>query len=182
MRITIEDIRHPLQRERISNTSKFLVVEEGSSRVKILIAQTYRTFMNGDFRHVGGSMGLITPDKNLYEAHLAIGVDILVRNFRIIKNRYGIDYPDRNISSDVFLNDTLWLLCHRILRIVKPIYSEYEVRLLMAEIISVVTTITGEMIFFIDGEWKTSGSMYLDKNIFIKRRTYKHNFVDARIS
>lgn len=190
MRITTENIRHPgLQRERISDTSKFVVVEgESNNKVKILIAQTYRTFRNGDFQQMGDMsafngliIGLRTPDKSIYEAHLAISVDILVRNFRIVKNRYH-NCLDSDISSDVFLNDTLWLLCHQILRIVKPIYSEYEVRQLMSEIISVVTTITGEPIFFINGKWKTHRDMWLDRNVFIKRRTYKHNFVDARVS
>ena len=182
MRITIEDIRHPLQAERISDTSKFLVIEEGYNKVKILIAQTYRTFRNGDFQQMGDMIGLRTPTKSIYEAHLAISVDILVRNFRIVKNRYGGDYPDRDISSDFFLNNTLSSLCRQILGTVKNVFSEYEVRWLMAEIILVISAITGEMIFSIDGKWKTGRDMYLDKNIFIKRKTYKHNFVDARIS
>ena len=182
MRISIENIRHRPQRERISDPSKFLVVEEGSNMVKILIVQTYRTFRNGDYQQMGDMIGLYTPDKSLYEAHLAIGVDIVLRNFRIVKNRYGSDYPDRDISSGIFLNNILWSLCHQILGTIKTIYSEYEVRCLMTEIISVITMITGESIFFVDGKWKTMRDICLDKTIFIKRKSYKHNFTNARVS
>lgn len=182
MRITIEDIRHPLQRERISNTSKFVVIEEGDSKIKILIATTYRSFRNGDFNQRGDIVGLHTPDKNLYEASLAIGVDIALRNFMVVKNRYGRDSRGELIDSDVFLENMLRALCRQMIGSIKYTVSEFEVQHLMAYIVSVISQITDEPIFMVDGKWKTSRDIYLDKSLIIKRKQYKHNFIDARVS
>ena len=177
MRITIKDVIHPISRN-ISPSSKMLIIDEYTANpnvrsvapIKILIGTTYRNMGYGN-----AEVMRTTPNQYIYEASLVITTDIMARNFSIIKNRYGENCT--GITSELFLNRKLKEIVNQMV-----VDSDYVIENIVTSIIQVIAVITGEPIFFINGKWKTHRDMWLDRNVFIKRRTYKHNFVDARIS
>jgi hypothetical protein len=173
MTVRIEDISNPpfLGRGGISETSKFVVIDDGGSRpIKILVGTTHRTFRNTN----GVDTEMIrTPNKNVFEADLVIATDIVVRKFNIIKNRYG-----RNEGGDIvpyyFLNRTLDELIRPLLQ--NP--TIYDIQYVKAEIIRVFAMITGEQFWYVDNKWLTARDMYTN-NYLIKYKPLKHKFVNA---
>jgi len=166
MRVTIKDIRHPLFPDRINETSKMVVIEEINfdRPIKILVGQTYLTF-----NRAGEVLAIRSPNQAVYEADLVISCDILCRHFSIIKNRYGVNTS--NINNDYFLNNYL-----KRLMIQLGIDDIYYQTLVISHIIQVISTITGEAIYFLNGTWKITGDTYINKVDFIKYKPLKHNF------
>jgi len=178
MRITIKDVIHPINRN-ISPSAKMLIIDEyianpnvrSVAPIKILIGTAYRDIGNGLHEQAMRA----TPNQYIYEASLVIATDITARNFSIIKNRYGENCT--GITSELFLNRKLKEIVNQMV-----VDSDYVIENIVTSIIQVIAVITGEPIFFINGKWKTHRDMWLDRNVLIKRRIYKHNFVDARVS
>ena len=181
MQVSLEPIYHPLQRDRVSNTSKWVVINNGdaSQIIKILVATTYRSFRsifhftyNNDLEEYEA---IRTPDRNLHQAHLVITTDILLREFNVIKNRYGSD-RNGSMTPDYFLNTYLKRVIGEM-----GYTNQYEVSLIMHGIIGALSFVTGEPIQFVNGKYKTMRDLYYEKNL-IRYKQLKHNFLDARIS
>jgi len=173
VQVTIEPIYHPIYRDRIQEGAKWLVINKGDASpiIKILIATTFRSF-NGDLVEVQAIRG---GQRNLYEAHLVITTDILLREFNVIKNRYGSD-RNGSMTPDYFLNTHLKRLIGEM-----GYTNQYGVSLIIHGIIGALSFITGESIQLVNGKYKTMRDLYYEKNL-IKYKQLKHNFLDARIS
>lgn len=67
MQVTIEPIYHPIQNERLSNTSKWVVINNGdaSQIIKILVATTYRTISLNEHGFMDTHVAVRTPDRNI---------------------------------------------------------------------------------------------------------------------
>jgi hypothetical protein len=173
MEVSIKGVRDTF-RNCISEHSKWVIIEDDFhyGPVKILIGTTYRTF-----NHANGlsDMGVRTPQKSLHEAHIVITTDFVLREFNVIKNRYGSD-GYRGMTSDHFLNFHLDV-------VIKSMgYSNpYEIELIKHAIVSAICMVTDETITLVGGKFKTMRDLHLEKNL-IKYRTLKHNFVNARVS
>lgn len=174
MQVSLEPIYHPLQRDRISNTSKWVVINNGdaSQIINILVATIHRNLRrDGSLAYTS----IRTPDRNVYQAHLVITTDVLLREFNAIKNRYGSD-GNGSMTSDYFLNTHLKRVIGEM-----GYTNQYEVSLIMHGIIGALSFVTGEPIQFINGKYKTMRDLYYEKNL-IRYKQLKHNFLDARIS
>lgn len=177
MQVSLEPIYHPLQRDRISNTSKWVIINNGdaSSIIKILVAATYTSFRINNSGHNEEYEAIRTPDRNVYQAHLVITTDILLREFNVIKNRYGSD-RNGSMTPDYFLNTYLKRVIGEM-----GYTNQYEVSLIMHGIIGALSFVTDEPIQFVNGKYKTMRDLYYEKNL-IRYKQLKHNFLDARIS
>ena len=175
MTVDIEDIPNPpfLGRGGVSETSKFVVIDDGGSRpIKILVGTTYRTFRNGDFNQQVETEMIRTPNENLYKADLAISTDITIRKFNVIKNRHGRDGGD--MVPYYFLNRTLDEL-------IKPFLQNptiYDIQYIKSEIIRAFALITGENFYSVGGKWLTMRDFYTH-HYLIKYKPLKHKFVNA---
>jgi hypothetical protein len=172
MRITIEDIPNPpfLMRGGISETSKFVVIDDGNQfPIKILVGVSYQTFHNADQQ----TEGIRTPNMALHRAHLVITTNITVTKFSVPKNRYGSN-SDFDVEPLVFLNRTLDELIRPYLQ--NP--TIYDIVAVKAEIIRVLAMITGENFHYVNHKWLTEREMYIHNNL-IRYKSLKHKFVNA---
>lgn len=84
--IEIKDIHKGLYRDILDRNSKLLVLNiDGGDRINILLGVGRRESA------VFESMVTRVPNRYLYQAHIAITYDFLLRNFSIVKHRFGAD-------------------------------------------------------------------------------------------
>jgi len=173
MTVRIEDIpEHYLGAGRISETSKFIIVDDGNAfPIKILVGLVCRTFRNGDYTRQ--TEVLRVPNPALHRAHLVITTNITVTKFNVIKNRLGSDNHG-DIEPLVFLNRNLDELIRPYLQ--NP--TIYDILAVKAEIIKALAMITGESFCYVNHKWLTERDMYI-QNHLIRYKPLKHKFVNA---
>ena len=185
MRLTnleIKDVRRgTLVRDcdDIDRNSKLLVLHtEGGHQINILLGVGRRTLYD---------LALTTPSRYLYEAHLAITYDFLLRRFSIVKNRYGNDGQWFNTINQI--NGVL------IDQFIDMGFNRYDTYYIISKLCHCFNLTTDEPIFFsrqspyggtmydlhINGENATDATVYIGKGIDTItpiKKEIRHNFLN----
>lgn len=144
--IEIKDIHNGLYRG-IDTNSKFLVLNtEGGPQINILLGVGRReTPTQNDI------VVLRTPHRYLYQAHIAICYDFLLRDFNIVKHRFGAD--GRRFNSINQINKVL------LEQFIDMGFGRYDVYYIISEFCRCYAMTTGETIFF-SRQLPYGGTMY----------------------
>ena len=169
----------------INPSAKSLVLHlDDGSRFNILLG------VGRQVRTIDGSQlteEIFTPTRYLYEAHIAISYDVLLRNFVIVKHRFAADNTRFNS-----INEVNRLLLQQFLNMG---FGRYDVLYIVSKICECMSLTTNEPIFFtrnspfggtgydlhINGENSTNAKRYIGKGIdtitpcLIPK---KHNFLN----
>mgnify|MGYP003638251050 CR=1 FL=1 len=180
--IEIKDIHNGLYRDIIDRNSKLLVLHtESGDRINILL---------GVGRHDNftafESMVTRVPSRHLYQAHIVITYDFLLRNFSIVKHRFGADGTRFNSVNEI--NEVLSL------QFIELGFDRFDTQHIISKISRCYNMTTGERIFFsrsqpyggtlydlhVSGENTTDATRYFGKGIDLMTPTkliLKHNFL-----
>ena len=186
MRLTnveIKDIHHGLYRDGIDRNSKLLVLNtEGGEQINILLGVGKRLNIT-DY----GGTALRTSTRYLYQAHIAICYDFLLRDFNIVKHRFGAD--GRRFNSINQINKVL------LEQFIDMGFGRYDTYYIISKICRCFGLTTGENIFFsrqlpyggtmydlhINGENTTDATVYIGKGIDTItpiKKEIKHHFLN----
>ena len=179
--IEIKDIHHGLYRNGIDTNSKLLVLHtEGGEQINILLGVGRRESA------VFESMVTRVPNRYLHQAHIAITYDFLLRNFSIVKHRFGAD--GRRFNSVNEINGIL------LEQFIDMGFGRYDAYYIISKICRCFGLTTGETIFFsrqspyggtmydlhINGENTTDSTVYIGKGIDTIapiKKEIKHRFL-----
>lgn len=131
--------------------------------------------------------GIVAPTRYLYEAHIAICYDVLLRDFFIVKHRFAADNTRFNS-----INEVNRLLSQQFLNMG---FGRYDVLYIVSKICECMSLTTNEPIFFtrnspfggtgydlhINGENSTDAKRYIGKGIDTMTpclTPMKHNFLN----
>lgn len=173
MRVTVEDIRNPFSGD-IHNTCKMIVIDEYVANpnqrsvvpIKILVSLRSRR---------GSESSIMAPSRSLHECHLAIGMDYLC-NGQILKNRWG-DQTRFPLIFDTLINQYLPNLLEECI----VFDSRWDKWLVIQSIVTVISQITGEPIFNVNGYYKTERCFYI-KHDMIRYKILTHSFINQKKS
>ncbi len=182
--IEIKDIHRGLYRDDINTNSKLLVLnlEEGEPII-IFLGVGRRRF---PIRH-DCTLETQVPLSYLHQAHIAITYDYLLRDFNIVKHRFGADGIRFNS-----INQINEVLSQQFIELGFGLYDAYHI---ISKICICFGLTTGETIFFsrqspygctmydlhINGENTTDSTRYFGGNmdtITPIKIKLKHNFLD----
>ena len=171
MRVTVEDIPNQFNGD-IHNTCKMIVIDEyiansnqrSVAPIKILVSLRSRR---------GSESRMMAPSRSLHECHLAIGVDYLC-NGQILKNRWGHEtrFP---LVFDTLVNQYLPNLLEECI----VFDSNWDKWLIIQSIVTVISQITGEPIFSINGYFKTERCFYTKRDM-IRYKKLTHSFIKQK--
>jgi len=176
--------------DNIDRTSKLLVLHtEGGHQINILLGVGRRPPRPPglSWNEMERSLALTTPSRYLYQAHLAISYDFLLRRFSIVKNRYGNDgqwFNTINQINDVLLD-----------QFIDMGFNRYDTYYIISKLCHCFNLTTGEHIFFsrqspyggtrydlhINGENVTDATVYIGKGIDTIapiKKEIRHNFLN----
>lgn len=179
--IEIKDVYNGIHSDMLDRNSKLLVLHTNSGhRMNILLGVGRRE--NAVFE----SMVTRVPNRYLYQAHIAIAYDFLLRNFSIVKHRFGAD--GRSFNS---VNEINGVLSQQFIELG---FGRYDALHIIGEISRCYAMTTGETILFsrqspyggtmydlhINSENTTDATRYIGKGIDLMTPTkliLKHNFL-----
>lgn len=185
MRLINVEIRSVINHLDNTNTpSQSLVLHlDDGSRFNILLG------IGREVRHRGFQLGeqIFAPTRHVYEAHIAIGYNVLLRNFFLVKHRFAADGTRFNS-----INEINRLLSQQFLNMG---FGRYDVLHIISKICECISLTTNEPIFFtrnlpfggtgydlhINGENSTDAKRYVGKgidSITPCMSPMKHSFLD----
>lgn len=171
--VEIRGIVNPIT-GRINSSAKSLVlhVDDGNRFIILLgVGRQIRT-TEGTQLEVGySSPSFWAPTRHLYEAHIAISYNILLRDFLIVKHRFAADGTRFNS-----INELNRLLSQQFLNMG---FGRYDVLYIVSKICECMSLTTDELIFFtrnspfggteydlcVNGENSTNAKRYIGKGI-----------------
>ena len=179
--IEIKDVYNGIHSNMLDRNSKLLVIHtNGGHTINILLGVGRRESA------VFESMVTRVPNRYLYQAHIAITYDFLLRNFSIVKHRFGADGTRFNS-----INQINKVLLEQFIDMGFGMYDSFHI---IGEISRCYTMTTGEIILFsrlqpyggtlydlrVSGENTTDTTRYIGKGIDLMTPTkliLKHNFL-----
>tara|TARA_R110000803_G_scaffold202303_1_gene267404 strand:+ start:516 stop:1073 length:558 start_codon:yes stop_codon:yes gene_type:complete len=185
MRLSNVEIRSVINHLDNTNTpSQSLVLHlDDGSRFNILLG------IGREVRHRGFQLGeqIFAPTRYMYEAHIAISYNVLLRNFLIVKHRFAADNTKFNS-----INGVNRLLSQQFLNMG---FGRYDVLYIISKICECISLTTDEPIFFtrnspfggtgydlhVNGENSTDATRYVGKGIDTITPTkiaIRHSFSD----
>ena len=179
--IEIKDVYNGIHSDMLDRNSKLLVLNiDGGDRINILLGVGRRKSA------VFESMVTRVPNRYLYQAHIAITYDFLLRNFSIVKHRFGAD--GRRFNSVNEINGIL------LEQFIDMGFGRYDAYYIISRLCRCFNLTTGEPIFFsrqspyggtmydlhIKGENTTDATVYIGKGIDTItpiKKEIKHHFL-----
>jgi len=187
--IEIKDIYRGLYRDDIDTNSRLLVLNtEGGPQINILLGVgrmvTPQSQENNNYYE---TVVLRTPHRYLYQAHIAICYDFLLRGFNIVKHRFGAD--GRRYNSINQINEVL------LEQFIDMGFGRYDTHYIISKICRCFSLTTDETIFFsrqlpyggtmydlhMNGENVSDSTIYIGKGIDTItpiKKFIKHNFLN----
>tara|TARA_R110000868_G_scaffold99878_1_gene274722 strand:+ start:340 stop:903 length:564 start_codon:yes stop_codon:yes gene_type:complete len=171
MRLSSVEIREIVTHGGFNASSKSLVLHlDDGSRFNILLGIGRQVKFFDDCSVALGEQ-ISAPTRHLYEAHIAIGYNVLLRNFFLVKHRFAADGTRFNS-----INEINRLLSQQFLNMG---FGGYDVLYIISKICECISLTTGEPIFFtrnspfggtgydlhINGEDSTNAKRYIGKGI-----------------
>tara|TARA_R110002020_G_scaffold113236_4_gene260302 strand:- start:2565 stop:3116 length:552 start_codon:yes stop_codon:yes gene_type:complete len=178
--IEIKDIHNGLYRNNDTNSKLLVLNTEGGPQINILLGVGRReTPTQNDI------VVLRTPHRYLYQAHIAICYDFLLRDFNIVKHRFGAD--GRRFNSINQINEVL------LEQFIDMGFGRYDAYYIISKLCRCFSLTTDEPIFFsrqspyggtmydlhINGENTTDATVYIGKGIDTMtpiKKEIKHHF------
>ena len=179
--IEIKDVYNGIHSNMLDRNSKLLVIHtNGGHTINILLGVGRRESA------VFESMVTRVPSRHLYQAHIVITYDFLLRNFSIVKHRFGADGTRFNSVNEI--NEVLSL------QFIELGFDRFDTQHIISKISRCYNMTTGERIFFsrsqpyggtlydlhVSGENTTDATRYFGKGIDLMTPTkliLKHNFL-----
>ena len=180
--IEIKDIHNGLYREIVDRSSKLLVLNtEGGQQINILLGVARRETTTENY------IVARTPHRYLHQAHIAICYDYLLRDFNIVKHRFGADnisFKSINEINEVLLE-----------QFIDMGFGRYDAYYIISKLCRCFSLTTDEPIFFsrqspyggtmydlrINGENTTDATVYIGKGIDTMtpiKKEIKHHFLN----